>query len=334
MVEAKTGRDAFKSELIANAKAIAAPGKGILAADESTGTIGLRFKSINVEPTTDNTRTYRDLLFTAPGIEEYISGVIMFEETLGQETAAGVNFVKHLASRNILAGIKVDKGVVVMGGTQENATQGLDGLAGRCKAFYEQGCRFAKWRCVLKISTANGTPSELSINETAHTLARYGGICQDNGLVPIIEPEIMIDGNHSIDTCAAISERVFARVMGQMLAHHLVIEGCLLKPNMVTPGSEWDGAPVTNGEIAWATVRTLCRTIVPALPGITFLSGGQSEEDASLNLNAMNLIKEIPRPWSLTFSYGRALQAGVLKAWAGKREHRSCPSCPPRARKS
>jgi fructose-bisphosphate aldolase class I len=296
MVEA-TGRQHFKAELMENAKKIATAGKGILAADESTGTIGLRFKGINVEPTTENTRTYRDLLFTAPGIEEYISGVIMFEETLGQETAAGVNFVKHLASRGILSGIKVDKGVVVMGGTQgEKATQGLDGLAGRCKAFYEQGCRFAKWRCVLNISVENGLPSELSINETAHTLARYGGICQDNGLVPIIEPEIMIDGNHSLDTCAGISERVFARVMAQMLAHHLIIEGCLLKPNMVTPGSEWSGTPATNGEIAWATVRTLSRTIVPALPAVTFLSGGQSEEDASLNLNAINQIKKIARP--------------------------------------
>lgn len=298
------------------AKEIAFPGKGILAADESTGTIGLRFKSINVEPITENTRAYRELLFTAPEIEKYISGVIMFEETLSQSTAGGQNFIELLRSRGIHAGIKVDKGVVQIGGTKnETATQGLDGLAGRCAAFYAQGCRFAKWRCVLKISTENGTPSETSINETAHTLARYGGICQDNGLVPIIEPEIMIDGAHSIDTCAEISERVFARVMAQMLAQHLIIEGCLLKPNMVTPGSEWAGEPATNAQIAWATVRTLSRTIVPALPAVTFLSGGQSEEDASLNLNAMNNIKEIARPWALTFSYGRALQASVLKAW-------------------
>jgi fructose-bisphosphate aldolase class I len=301
-------RDTFKSELIENAKKITMAGKGILAADESTGTIGKRFETIGVENTTENARAYRELLFTAPEIEKSISGVIMFEDTLSQATTDGTNFVKLLNSRGILAGIKVDKGVVVMGGTMnENATQGLDGLAGRCKAFYEQGCRFAKWRAVLKISVENGTPSELSMNETAHTLARYGGICQDNGLVPIIEPEVMIDGAHSMEACAAISERVLAKTMAQMLAHHLIIEGCLLKPNMVTPGSEWAGAKPTSGEIAWATVRTLSRTMSPALCGVVFLSGGQSEEDASLNLNAMNMLPQSQRPWALTFSYGRAL---------------------------
>merc|ERR1719486_633865 len=242
MVQSATGRQHFKAELIETAKKITAPGKGILAADESTGTIGQRFATINVDNTEDNRRAYRELLFTAPEVHNHISGVIMFEQTLDQSTKDGKNFVEHLSSRGIISGIKVDKGAVDIGGTNgEKATQGLDGLAARCKAFYEKGCRFAKWRAILKIG--DGMPSELSINETAHTLSRYGGICQDNGLVPIIEPEIMIDGDHSIDTCASISERVSARVMGQMLAHHLVIEGCLLKPNMVTPGTEWDGAP-------------------------------------------------------------------------------------------
>lgn len=192
------------------------PGKGILAADESTGTIGLRFKDINVENTVDNARAYRELLFTSAGIEEYISGVIMFEQTLDQATTDGKNFVDLLKSRGIYAGIKVDKGAVEIGGTNgEKATTGLDGLAQRCQGFYAKGCRFAKWRAILKIG--DGLPSELAVNETAHTLARYGSICQDNGLVPIIEPEILIDGDHDIDKCAEVSEHVFATVMKAML---------------------------------------------------------------------------------------------------------------------
>lgn len=311
-----TGKEYFKNELIATAKGICTPGKGILAADESTGTIGLRFKDINVENTVENARAYRELLFTAPEIENHISGVIMFEQTLSQETSDGKNFVEHLRSRGIYAGIKVDKGAVNIGGTNgEKATQGLDGLAGRCQDFYNRGCRFAKWRAILKIG--DGLPSEMSVNETAHTLARYGSICQDNGLVPIIEPEILIDGTHSIDKCAEVSEHVFSVVMKALIDQKLVLEGTLLKPNMVTPGQECPDKK-SNAEIAWYTVRTLSRSIVPALCGVTFLSGGQSEEDASLNLNAMNKITEINRPWALTFSYGRALQQSVLRAWKGE----------------
>jgi fructose-bisphosphate aldolase class I len=306
-------KQAFKAELIKTAKEITASGKGILAADESTGTIGQRFAAINVENTEVNRRAYRDLLFTAPNIEKSISGVIMFEETVDQATEGGENFVKLLAGRGIHTGIKLDKGLVVLGGTVgENATQGLDGLAARAKVFYDKGCRFAKWRAVVRIGA--GLPSQLAINETAHSLARYGSICQDNGLVPIIEPEILQDGDHSIEVCAEVSERVFSAVMKAMLDHHLIIEGTLLKPNMVTPGAQCldrKGA----AEIAWFTVRTLSRTISPALPGVTFLSGGQSEEDASLNLNAMNALQGIAKPWALTFSYGRALQQSVLKAW-------------------
>ena len=202
MVEAKLN---FKDELIKVAREIAAPGKGILAADESTGTIGKRFDAISVENNVDNRRAYRELLFTAPSIEENISGVIMYEETIDQATAEGQNFVELLRSRNIHAGIKLDKGIVVLGGTRdESATQGLDGLAARAASFYAKGCRFAKWRAVLKIG--NGCPSELAIRETAHTLARYGSICQDNGLVPIIEPEILTDGDHDIEECARVSE--------------------------------------------------------------------------------------------------------------------------------
>ena len=228
--------DSYKDELIKTAKQIAAEGKGILAADESTGTIGSRFQSINVENNEANRRAYREMLVTAPDIENYISGMIMFEETVDQCISDGTNMVEHLRSRGIHAGIKLDKGLVVIGGTNnENATQGLDGLAARCKSFYEKGCRFAKWRAVVKIG--ENIPSELAIHETAHTLARYGSICQDNGLVPIIEPEILQDGSHTIERCAEVSEKVFSAVMKAMIDHKLLIEGTILKPNMVTPGA-------------------------------------------------------------------------------------------------
>jgi fructose-bisphosphate aldolase, class I len=233
MVEAKKS---FKDELIENAKRIVRPGFGILAADESTGTIGQRFAKINVENNEENRRAYRELLFTAEGIENYISGVILFEETLDQKTADGTNFVELLRSKGILPGIKVDKGLVVIPGTKdENATTGLDGLADRCKKYYEKGCRFAKWRAVVKIG--DGRPSEVSIIETAHTLARYASICQENGLVPIVEPEILTDGDHSIEVSAEVSERVFRRVMQSLWEHKILLEGMLLKPNMVTPGA-------------------------------------------------------------------------------------------------
>lgn len=229
-------KPSFRDELIQTAKAIVRPGHGILAADESTGTIGQRFKDIGVENVESNRRAYRELLFTTPDLEKHISGVIMFEETLDQSTHDGVNFVELLKSRGIITGIKVDKGLVVIPGTQdENATTGLDGLAERCKTYYSKGARFAKWRAVLKIG--DGRPSDLSIRETAHTLARYGSICQENGLVPIIEPEILTDGSHTIEVCAEVSERVFRAVMTQLQEHKLLLEGLLIKPNMVTPGS-------------------------------------------------------------------------------------------------
>lgn len=234
MVEAKKS---FKEELIANAKKIATPGRGILAADESTGTIGQRFTKINVENTEPHRRAYRELLFTTPDLEKYISGVIMFEETLDQATHDGVNFVKLLESRGIVPGIKVDKGLVVLPGTQEeNSTTGLDGLADRCKKYYEKGARFAKWRAVLKIG--GGRPTQLAIQENAHTLARYAAICQENGLVPIVEPEILTDGAHTIEECAYASERTFSECMKQLILHNCLLEGLLLKPNMVTPGAD------------------------------------------------------------------------------------------------
>jgi fructose-bisphosphate aldolase class I len=305
----------YKEELIKTASEIAAPGKGILAADESTGTIGNRFKNINVENTHENRVAYRQLLFTTEGLEKHISGVIMFDETVRDSGSDGKRFMETLRGKGIHCGIKVDTGSVPISGTNnETATQGLDGLGKRCAEYYGMGCRFAKWRAIVKIG--NGCPSDLAIQETAHSLARYGSICQENGLVPIIEPEILLDGDHDIDVCAAVSERVFSAVMKELFNQNLLIEGLLLKPNMVTPGADCVKR-ATADEIAWYTVRTLSRTIVPALPGVTFLSGGQSEEDASLNLNAMNKIKGLPHPWALTFSYGRALQTSVLKAWGG-----------------
>lgn len=311
----------FKAELIQTVKDIVAPGKGILAADESTGTIGKRFAGIGVENNHDNRQFYRELLFTTPGLEEHISGVIMYDETVKDTTVDGSKqLCDVLREKGIHCGIKVDTGLQVIGGTDgETATQGLDGLGKRCAEYYALGCRFAKWRAVLKIG--DGCPTEAAIAETAHTLARYGSICQQNGLAPIIEPEILQDGDHDIEVCAHVSEKVFSAVMQQLFKQHLLIEGLMLKPNMVTPGQS---CPVrsTNSEIAMYTVRTLSRTIVPALPGVVFLSGGQSEEDASLNLNAMNKMTGVAKPWSLTFSYGRALQSSVLKAWGGKAENK------------
>jgi len=306
---------AIAKELVENANKIASAGRGILAADESTGTIQKRFDTYKIENTEENRAYYRSLLFSTKGLGEYISGAILFEETLYQKNADGVLMTDLLKAENILPGIKVDKGLVEMWGSDgEKATQGLDGLAKRCQDYYQAGARFAKWRCVLNIDQKTGKPSQLSIDETAHTLARYASICQENKLVPIVEPEIMQDGDHTIEVAAEVTERVLAACMKALNDHHILLEGCLLKPNMVTPGSEnpnWK-----TEEIAYMTVRTLARTVPPAMVGVMFLSGGQSEEDASLNLNAMNVL-DMKKPWKLSFSYGRALQASVLKAWAG-----------------
>lgn len=314
-------KSTYKDELIATARAIARPGYGILAADESTGTIGKRFAPINVENTEPNRRAYRELLFTSPDIEKYISGVIMFEETLDQATKDGKNFVELLQEKNIVPGIKVDKGVVIIGGTEdETATQGLDKLGERCAEYYSKGCRFAKWRAVLKIDMKAGCPSPMAMAENAHGLARYASICQDNGLVPIVEPEVLCDGTHTIEECAEASEMVYAAVVKELQDQKVLLEGALLKPNMITPGSDCP-EKATAGDIAFYTVRTLSRTIPAAMGGINFLSGGQSEEEASQNLNAMALLKGVPKPWNLSFSYGRALQASCLKAWEGKDEN-------------
>ncbi|KHN43919.1 Uridine kinase-like protein 4 [Glycine soja] len=304
-------------ELIKNAKYIATPGKGILAADESTGTIGKRLASINVENIEANRQALRELLFTAPNALQYLSGVILFEETLYQKTSDGKPFVEVLQENNVIPGIKVDKGVVELAGTNgETTTQGFDSLGARCQQYYKAGARFAKWRAVLKIGPTE--PSQLSIQQNAQGLARYAIICQENGLVPIVEPEILTDGAHDIAKCAAVTETVLAAVYKALNEQHVLLEGTLLKPNMVTPGS--DSPKVPPEVIAEYTVQALRRTVPAAVPGVVFLSGGQSEEEATLNLNAMNK-SEVLKPWTLSFSFGRALQQSTLKTWGGKKEN-------------
>jgi fructose-bisphosphate aldolase class I len=296
---------------------VATPGKGILAADESTSTIGKRLSSINVENTESTRQGLREMLFTAPGTHQFLSGVLMYEETLYQKTIAGKPFVKVLEEGGVMTGIKVDTGTIELAGTNgETTTQGHDGLAGRCKKYYDAGARFAKWRAVLKIGHTE--PSQLAIDLNAQGLARYSIICQENGLVPIVEPEILVDGSHDIRKCAEVTERVLAACYKALNDQHVLLEGTLLKPNMVTPGSD---APKVSPEIiAKFTVRALQRTTPPAVPGIMFLSGGQSEEEATVNLNAMNALQTL-KPWTLSFSYGRALQQGVLKTWAGEKKN-------------
>jgi fructose-bisphosphate aldolase class I len=307
----------YAAELIATANAISAPGKGILAADESTGTIGKRFDAISVENNEDNRRKYRQLLFQAENLQENISGVILYEETLYQNADDGTQFVDILKSKGIIPGIKVDKGIKPLFGTNgECVTQGMDDLDARCAKYYAQGARFAKWRAVLHIKdTIGATPSKVAIDENAQTLARYASICQMNGLVPIVEPEVLMDGDFGIETAAVATEKVLAACFKALSDHHVLLEGILLKPNMVRSGSD-AAVPATPDEIALATVRVLQHTVPCAVPGITFLSGGMSEEEASLSLNAINLAPG-PKPWSLTFSYGRALQQSVLQAWKG-----------------
>ncbi|KFM60571.1 Fructose-bisphosphate aldolase, partial [Stegodyphus mimosarum] len=308
-----------QTDLRNTAEAIVAPGKGILAADESTATMGKRLANIGVENSEENRRIYRQLLFTSDkSMDDYISGVILFHETLFQKADDGTNFVTLLQNRGIIPGIKVDKGVVnLMGTEEESTTQGLDDLATRCQEYYKLGCRFAKWRCVLKIR--NNTPSPLAILENANVLARYATECQKAGIVPIVEPEILPDGDHDLERCQKVTEKVLAAVYKALSDHHVYLEGTLLKPNMVTPGQSCP-KKYTPQDIAKATVTALQRTVPAAVPGITFLSGGQSEEEASVNLDALNKYPG-KKPWALTFSYGRALQASALKAWSGKTEN-------------
>jgi len=313
--------DEQRKELKKVAEAIVAPGKGILAADESAGTMGKRLANVGLENTDDNRRKYRELLFTADkSIGKYLGGVILFHETLYQKAKDGTPFIDLIKERGIIAGIKVDKGMVNLPGTcNETTTQGLDGMAERVQQYVKDGCQFAKFRCVIKINQSMNVPSDVAIQENAQVLARYAVICQSNGLVPIVEPEILIDGDHELSVAQRVTERVLACVYKTLVDHHVYLEGTLLKPNMVTQGQSCP-TKYTPEQVAEATVTTLQRTTPVAVPGITFLSGGQSEIDATVHLNAMNKLSGT-KPWALSFSYGRALQASVLKAWGGKDEN-------------
>ena len=296
------------------------PGKGILAADESTGTIEKRFKGVHAPCTGDTRREYREMLFTTPGLGEFISGVILFEETLGQNSAGGVPLPQLLAEQGIIPGIKVDKGTVALPRFPgEKVTQGLDGLAERLAGYRTSGARFAKWRAVLTIGAGIPTPQGIAAN--AEGLARYAAICQEQGLVPIVEPEVLMDGDHAIETCARVTEEVLHTVFHALHRHRVALELMLLKPNMVLPGlaCSHQAAP---DEIARVTLACLRRTVPAAVPGIHFLSGGQQDEMATANLNALNAHPE-KVPWQLSFSYARALQTQALKAWCGVAANRS-----------
>lgn len=304
-------------ELEATIAQIAIPGKGILAADESHNTIAKRFNGIKLESTAENRRAYRELLFTTPGIDEFISGVILFEETLGQRTGSGKLFPELLSELGIVPGIKVDKGVAVLpNALDEKITQGLDGLTERLISYKEMGARFAKWRGVLNISAMQ--PSSLAIHANAEALARYAAICQDLGIVPIVEPELLMDGDHSLERCAQATEETLHAVFHALNRYKVILECMILKPGMVITGTEH--RPQANViTVAQQTVKILRRTVPSAVPTINFLSGGQSPELATAHLNAMNEMKN--NPWLLSFSYGRALQDPVLKAWQGKVEN-------------
>lgn len=297
-----------------------APTKGILAADESAGTIEKRFKSIDVASTEENRRSYRELLFTAPKLADYISGVILFEETLKQTSQAGIPLPQVLAAQGIVPGIKVDKGTQALANFPgDKVTHGLQGLAERLAIYKEQGARFAKWRAVIEIG--EGRPSSRAIAVNADSLARYAAICQSLEIVPIVEPEVLMDGNHTIERCASVTEEVLAVVFHALYQHRVQLEYILLKPNMVLPGKDCP-QQATAEQIAAATLTCFRRTVPAAVPGINFLSGGQSDEAATANLNAMNVYPQA-QPWQLSFSYGRALQAPALKAWRGVAANRA-----------
>ncbi|ORC93083.1 fructose-bisphosphate aldolase, glycosomal [Trypanosoma theileri] len=306
----------YEAELIATAKKMTAPGKGLLAADESIGSCAKRFAPIGLSNTEEHRRQYRALMLECEGMEKYISGVILHDETVYQKATTGETFPAFLRSKGVVPGIKTDMGLnpLVEGAEGEQMTEGLDGYVKRARKYYSMGCRFCKWRNVYKIQ--NGTVSEAAVRFNAETLARYAILSQLSGLVPIVEPEVMIDGVHDIETCQRVSQHVWSEVVSALHRHGVIWEGCLLKPNMVVPGAE-SGHKATPEQVAQYTVTTLARVLPPALPGVTFLSGGLSEVQASEYLNAMNQCN-LPRPWKLTFSYARALQSSALKAWGGK----------------
>jgi fructose-bisphosphate aldolase, class I len=304
-------------QLEKTARELVAEGKGILAADESDGTIKKRFDSIGIESTEENRREYRELLFATEGAEEFISGVILFDETIRQSTADGTPFPKLLESKGIIPGIKVDKGAKPLALTDgETITEGLDGLRDRLEEYRGLGARFAKWRATYSIAEAK--PSEYCVWTNAHALARYAALCQEAGLVPIVEPEVLMDGGHTIEESAKATGRVLQAVYTELHDQRVEYRGTLLKPNMVLSGYDAENRASVD-EVADTTLECFYKHVPAAVPGIVFLSGGQTDEDATAHLNAMNA--RGPHPWQLSFSYGRALQAPALKAWAGKPEN-------------
>ncbi|ABB74864.1 fructose-bisphosphate aldolase [Nitrosospira multiformis ATCC 25196] len=306
-------------ELKSVAAAIVAREKGILAADESSPTIKKRFASIGVESTEENRRRYRELLFTAEGIERHISGVILYDETIRQSSKEGVPFPQVLAGRGIIPGIKVDKSAKPLALQPGNKiTEGLDSLRDRLAEYKQLGAKFAKWRAVMEIDE-HSLPSAYAIRANCHALARYAALCQEASLVPIVEPEVLMDGAHDIGRCESITSAMLETLFGELDAHGVVFEGALLKPNMVIPGKKC-ALQASSQQVAEATIRCLRRYVPAAVPGIVFLSGGQSPEEATDNLNAMNVIRG-NCPWQLSFSYGRALQEPVLAAWKGEEKN-------------
>src|SRR5262245_21208848 len=311
-------RSVMPSSLEQVARSLVAPGKGILAADESSGTIEKRLKSISTPSTEDNRRAYREMLFRTPGAAEFVSGVILYDETIRQKAADGTPLVKVLSSQGILPGIKVDAGTKWLAGSpKEKITEGLDKL-GECLAEYRSlGAVFAKWRAVITIG--DGIPTDYCLETNAHALARYAALCVEGGIVPIVEPEVLMDGPHPIERCYEVTERTLRRVFAELYAQRVPLEQTILKPNMVLSGTECARRAGVR-EVAEQTLRCFRHNVPAAVPGIVFLSGGQSDEEATAHLNEMNRLGG--GPWELSFSYGRALQAAPLKAWGGRPENR------------
>jgi fructose-bisphosphate aldolase, class I len=297
------------------ARALTGPGKGILAADESSGTIKKRFDSIGCDSTEDRRRAYREMLFTTAGAGDLISGVILFDETIRQQASDGRPLAKILEEAGIIPGIKVDKGTTPLANSpNELVTDGLDGLRARLVEYRELGARFAKWRAVIDIG--EGTPSQYCIDVNAHALARYAALCQDEDIVPIVEPEVLMDGDHSIERCSTVTTATLHTVFNALVAQRVELEGMVLKPNMVIPGKKHAGGKASPADVAQATIACFREVVPAAVPGIAFLSGGQSDEEATANLDAINKLG--PHPWNISFSYGRALQHAALNAWKGE----------------
>ena len=312
----------YKEELIKNANLMVTRGKGILAADESTPTCTKRFTSIGVNSTEQTRNEYRDMLLTTPNMEDYISGVIFYDETIRQSTIEdNTPFITYLLEKGVIPGIKVDMGAKVLSGHEdEKVTEGLDGLRERLDEYYKMGARFAKWRSVITIG--DGIPTQACYEANAHALARYASLCQEAGIVPIVEPEVLMDGNHTIDQCFDVTVNVQKEVFKQLKTQNVMLEGIVLKPNMIISGNK---CSVQAGieEVASRTIECLKFTVPSLVPGIAFLSGGQSNENATAHLNMMNAKYGDDLPWNLTYSYGRALQQSALNTWLGKAENLS-----------